>query len=55
MQGFMTFGQFVALREGFLLPDRPPRVGLSRINPFPTTNAQRKRLQPRLVKPRRLL
>lgn len=30
-----------------LLPDRPPAKGLSRINPFPTTNAHRRRLKPK--------
>jgi hypothetical protein len=41
----MTFREFVAMREGLNLPDRPPSKGLSRINPFPTTNAHRRRIK----------
>jgi hypothetical protein len=44
--GVMSFKAFVAMKEGLLLPDRPPAMGLSRINPFPTTNAHRKRMKP---------
>ena len=44
---FLTFKQYVEMREGVLLPDRPPATGLSRINPFPTTNAHRRRLRPK--------
>lgn len=36
--------------EGLLLPDRPPLKGMSRINPLPCTDAQRKRLHPKPVK-----
>lgn len=43
---FPTFKQYVEMREGVLLPDRSPAKGLSRINPFPTTNAHRRRLKP---------
>jgi hypothetical protein len=42
----MTFREFVAMKEGVLAPDRPPAMGLSRINPFPTTNAHRVRIKP---------
>jgi hypothetical protein len=41
----MTFRDFIAMREGLLAPDRPPAKGLSRINPFPTTNAHRRRIR----------
>ncbi len=34
-----------------MLPDRPPRRGLARINPFPTTQARLKRLLPKLPTP----
>jgi hypothetical protein len=34
--------------EEFLLPDRPPRKSIPRINPFPTTDGHRRRLH---VKP----
>jgi hypothetical protein len=47
--GFMTFSEWLARRdEGLLLPDRPPLKGMSRINAFPGTDAQRKKLH---VKP----
>jgi hypothetical protein len=41
----MTFREFVALREGLNLPDRPPAEGLPRINPSPATNAHRRRIK----------
>jgi hypothetical protein len=48
---FMTFSEWLARRdEGFLLPKRPPRKGLSRINPLPTTNAHRGRIHTKQVK-----
>ncbi len=50
----MTFREFLAMQEGVLLPDRRPRKGLSSINPFPTTNAHRKRLHAKPVKPLKL-
>jgi hypothetical protein len=46
---FLTFKRYVEMREGLLLPDRPPAKGLSRINPLPTTDAQRRRLKPKPV------
>ena len=46
---FMKFSEWLAKRdEGLLLPDRPPLKGMPRINAFPGTDAQRKRLH---VKP----
>lgn len=46
---FPTFTEWLARRdEGLLLPDRPPLKGMSRINTFPSTDAQRKALH---VKP----
>jgi len=47
---FITFKQYVEIREGLLLHDRPPAKGLSRINPFPATGAHRRRLKPKAVK-----
>jgi hypothetical protein len=47
---FTTFKQYVELREGLLLPDRPPAKGLTRINPFPTTDTHRRRLKPKPMK-----
>jgi len=47
---FLSFKQYVEMREGLLLPDRPPAKGLTRINPFPTTDAHRRRLKPKPVK-----
>ncbi len=44
---FISFREYVELREGLHLPDRPTAKGLSRINPFPTTNAHRRRLVPK--------
>jgi hypothetical protein len=41
----MKFSEWLARRdEGFLLPDRSPRKGLSRINALPTTDGHRRRL-----------
>lgn len=39
----LTFREYVALREGLLLPDRPPSPGLPRINTTPFTNRRRTR------------
>jgi hypothetical protein len=38
--GFLTFTEYVGLREGLLLPDKPPAPGLPRLNPFPATWAR---------------
>lgn len=51
---FPTFKQYVEMREGVLLPDRPPAKGLSRINSFPTTNARRRRIIPKQARPMNL-
>jgi hypothetical protein len=40
------FGDYLAAREALLLPDRPARAGMARINPFPATQAKLKRLFP---------
>lgn len=46
-----TFREWLARQdEGLLLPDRPYRKGLSRINATPFTNAQRAKLLPKKVK-----
>lgn len=48
---YTTFSEWLAQRdEGFLLPDRPPLMGMPRINTTPFTDAQRKRFQPKPVK-----
>jgi hypothetical protein len=41
-----SFGDYLAAREALLLPDRPARAGMTRINPFPATQAKLKRLFP---------
>lgn len=51
----MKFSERLARHdEGLLLPDRPPLTGMSRINTTPSTDAQRKRLHPKKVKPPKL-
>ena len=37
----ISFRDYVLLREGILLPDRPPSPGLPRINVSPFTNRRR--------------
>jgi hypothetical protein len=50
----MTFTEWLARRdEGLLSPTRPPLKGMARINPFPTTDTHRKRLNPKPAKPPR--
>jgi hypothetical protein len=50
-----TFKEWLArCDEGFLLPDRPPLKGMFKINTTPGTDAQRKRLHPKKVKPPKL-
>jgi hypothetical protein len=50
-----TFSQWLARRdEGSLLPDHPPLKVMSRINTATGTDAQRKRLHPKKVKPPKL-
>jgi hypothetical protein len=47
----MRLSEWLALRhEGLLMPDRPPRKGMARINPFPTTDGQGRRLHVKSVK-----
>ncbi len=40
-----SFTEYLAMKEGVLLPDRQPLKGLTRLNPFPTTNAHRGRIR----------
>jgi hypothetical protein len=42
----LSFREYVAASEGLLLPDKPVRAGMARINAFPATQAKRKRLFP---------
>jgi hypothetical protein len=52
---YMKFSEWLARPdEGLLLPDRPPLKGMSKINTTPGTDAQRKRLHPKKVKPSKL-
>lgn len=46
-----TFTEFVAAREGQLMPDRPPASGMIRLNALPATDARRSRLQAKPVRP----
>jgi hypothetical protein len=46
--GFQSFREYLAAREGFLLPDRSAAPGMSRLNPYPVTQARLKRI---LAKP----
>lgn len=51
----MRFSEWLARRdEGFLLPDRPPLKGMPKTNTTPFTDAQRKRLHTKKVKPPKL-
>lgn len=47
----MSFKEFLAVREGAFLPDRPAASGLSKINTTPLTNGQRSKLAPKMFKP----
>lgn len=47
----MTFRDWFYAHEGLLLPDKPRWVGMSRINPWPCTNDERRRLMPKKPKP----
>jgi hypothetical protein len=42
----ISFREYVAAREALLLPDKPVRAGLTRINPFPATQRKLERLFP---------
>jgi hypothetical protein len=44
--GHIRFQEFVAAREALLLPDKPARPGMTRINPFLATQRKLKRLFP---------
>ena len=44
----MTFREYVQMREGLWLADKNAAPGMSRMNPFPATQA---RLKPILTKP----
>lgn len=49
----MTFSEYMkskAVEEGLLLPDKPIRPGVPRINTTALTNAQRRKLHPKPVK-----
>jgi hypothetical protein len=41
----------LAASEGLMMPDKAAVVGMSRVNPLPTTNIHRKRLHAETVKP----
>jgi hypothetical protein len=43
----LSFAEYVGLREGLMLPDKPPAAGMPRLNPFPATWA---RLRPTLAR-----
>jgi hypothetical protein len=54
--GMMTFTQYMALRqaeldEGLWLADKNAVPGMSRINPFPVTQARLKQTGPKPIKP----
>ncbi len=52
---YMTFSEWLARRtEGLLLPDRPPLKGMPKTNTTLGTDAQRKRLHLKKVKPPKL-
>jgi hypothetical protein len=47
----MSFHEYVALREGLMLPDRPPVRGRPRLNTTPFTNKRRNTIfRPRKVR-----
>jgi hypothetical protein len=47
---YVSFREYVAMREGLLSAERPPVKGIPRINATPFTNPHRKRLRPPTVK-----
>jgi hypothetical protein len=47
---FLSFLEFLKLREGLLAADRPPAPGLSGVNVFPVTLQHLKRYWPKTVK-----
>jgi hypothetical protein len=48
---YAGFKGYVAAREALLLPDKPAKPGMTRINPFPATQHKLKRLFPVRPKP----
>jgi hypothetical protein len=50
----MTFKQFFDMAEGLWLADKNAVPDLSKINPFPATQAKLKRMRPKPIKPRKL-
>lgn len=51
MKKFSEFVKAKAVEEGLLMPDKAAASGVSKINPFPTTNAHRKKITPKPIKP----
>jgi hypothetical protein len=51
----IAFKLYGEMRERLIIPDRLLAKGLSRITPFPTTAAHRRRLKPKPVKAPNLL
>lgn len=47
---FQSFSEYVQMREGLWLPDRPVTPGGSRINPFPATQGRLRKMKPKPVK-----
>lgn len=47
----MTFSDYVSIKEGVNLPDRPPVKRLPKTNAVPNTNAHRRNLMPTKVTP----
>ncbi len=47
----MTFDEWRALREGLWLADKNAMPGMSRISPFPTTQAHLKKIRGKPLKP----
>ncbi len=46
----MSFRDYVLLREGLLLPDKPPTPGKPRINTTPWSRRRTRTLKPRKVR-----
>ena len=47
----MTFSEWRALREGLWLADKNAMQGMSRLNPFPTTQAHLKKIRGKPIEP----
>lgn len=54
MKYMMTFSEWLTRRDEGLLPDHPPIKGMPRFNTTLGTDAERKRLHPKKVKPPKL-